>query len=107
MAGGRAAGQHDPMIPITSHTAASFNTAVELRPAGVALPRNADEVAQAVGYARERGLRVAPQATGHNVGAYGELADALLVDVRALQDVSIDPIAQRVRVGAGVKWESI
>src|SRR4051794_16614257 len=95
------------MLSITTHTAFSFNTAVELRPAGVALPQDADEVVDAVRYARDRGLRVAPQATGHNVSAYGALDDALLVDVRHLQDVSIDPLAQRVRAGAGVKWERI
>ena len=95
------------MLSITTHTAFSFNTAVELRPAGVALPRDAGEVVEAVRYARDRGLSVAPQATGHNVGAYGELANTLLVDVRNLQEVSIDPGAQRVRAGAGVKWERL
>jgi FAD/FMN-containing dehydrogenase len=95
------------MLSITSDTAFSFNTAVELRPTGVALPRTADEVVEAVRYARDRGLKVAPQATGHNISAHGSLDGALLVDVRHLQDLSIDPIAQRVRAGAGVKWERI
>ncbi len=95
------------MLSITTDTAFSFNTAVELRPAGVAYPRDDREVVSAVRYARERGLRVAPQATGHNVSAYGALDDALLVDVRHLQDVSIDAGAHRVRVGAGVKWERV
>jgi FAD/FMN-containing dehydrogenase len=95
------------MLPITTDTAFSFNTSVELRPAGVAYPRDVGEVITAVLHARELGLRVAPQATGHNVSAYGALDDALLVDVRHLQEVSIDPGAQRVRVGAGVKWERV
>jgi FAD/FMN-containing dehydrogenase len=85
----------------------SFNTSVELRPAGVGYPRDVREVVAAVRQARDHGLRVAPQATGHNVSAYGALDDALLVDVRHLQDVSIDPSARRVRVGAGVKWERV
>jgi FAD/FMN-containing dehydrogenase len=95
------------MPSITTGVAFSFNTAVELRPAAVAYPRDVGEVVAAVRYARDRGLRVAPQATGHNVSAYGALDDALLVDVRHLQDVSIDPGARRVRVGAGVKWERV
>ena len=37
--------------------------------AAVAFPADADDVAAAVAYAREAGLRVAPQATGHNQGA--------------------------------------
>jgi FAD/FMN-containing dehydrogenase len=95
------------MLSITPHTAFSFNTAIEIVPSGVAYPRTADEVVEAVRYARDNGLNVAPTATGHNVGAYGDLDDTLLVDVRHLQDVSIDPGAQRVRAGAGVKWERI
>ena len=95
------------MLPITTGPAFTFNTSVEVHPAAVAYPRDVDEVVAAVRYARDHGLRVAPQATGHNVSAYGTLDDALLVDVRHLQDVAIDPRAQRVRVGAGVKWERV
>ena len=84
-----------------------FNLALDLQPAAIALPRDVAEVIAAVDYARERGLRVAPQATGHNADAYGSLEETLLVDVRRLQDVAIDPVAQRARVGAGVKWESV
>jgi FAD/FMN-containing dehydrogenase len=81
-----------------------FNLATDLLPAAMVLPRDVDDVMAAVGYARANGLRVAPQATGHNADAHGSLEDVLLVDVRELQDVSIDPGARRVRAGAGVKW---
>jgi FAD/FMN-containing dehydrogenase len=97
----------DLTLSIAPDPAFSFNTSIELRPAGVAYPRDVREVVAAVRRARDHGLRVAPQATGHNVSAYGALDDALLVDVRHLQDVSIDPAAHRVRVGAGVKWERV
>src|SRR5215211_8678297 len=95
------------MLSIRRDSAFSFNTAVDLRPGAVAYPRDAHEVVAAVVHARDHGLRVAPQATGHNVGAYGSLDDTLVVDVRHLQEVSIDPDARRVRVGAGVKWERV
>ncbi|HEU4803567.1 MAG TPA: FAD-binding oxidoreductase, partial [Solirubrobacterales bacterium] len=84
-----------------------FNLAMDLRPAAVALPRGVDDVVAAVGYAADNGLRIAPQATGHNADALGSLDDVLLIDVRELQEVSIDPGARRVRVGAGVKWERV
>ena len=84
-----------------------FNVTADLRPEAIALPRDADDVIAAVAYAREQGLRVAAQATGHNAKPYGSLEGALLVDVRELQEVSVDPAAQRVRVGAGVKWERV
>ena len=84
-----------------------FNLATDLRPTAVALPRDVSDVAAAVDHARAHGLRVAPQATGHNAAPLGSLEDTLLVDVREFQEVSIDPVAQRVRVGAGVKWERV
>jgi FAD binding domain len=84
-----------------------FNLTTDLRPAAVALPRDVSDVVAAVRYARAQGLRVAPQATGHNAAPHGSLEDTLLVDVRELQAVSIDRGARRVRVGAGVKWERV
>src|SRR4051794_20369719 len=98
-------GQHARML--FNHPAPSFNTAVTLRPTALAFPRSVDEVVAAVHAARRDGLRVAAQATGHNVTAYGTLDNTVLVDVQRLQELSIDPVARRVRVGAGVRWERV
>lgn len=65
------------------------------------------DVIAVVDYAREHGLRIAPQATGHNAGPLVSPEATILVNVRELGDVHIDPVAQRVRVGAGVKWEKV
>jgi hypothetical protein len=96
-----------PSDPDWDATRRVFNLATDLWPAAVALPRDVNDVIAAVEYAGANGLRVAPQATGHNADALGSLEDVLLVDVRELQDVSIDRGARRVRVGAGVKWERV
>ena len=96
-----------PSDPDWDTTRQVFNLTTDLRPAAVALPRDVSDVIAAVRYARANGLRVAPQATGHNAAPLGSLEDTLLVDVRELQAVSIDPGARRVRVGAGVKWERV
>ncbi|HET9289418.1 MAG TPA: FAD-binding oxidoreductase [Gaiella sp.] len=98
---GRVVTQSDPDWDATRQV---FNLATDVRPAAVALPRDVSDVVAAVGYARRNGLRVAPQATGHNADAHGALEDTLLVDVRELQEVFVDARARRVRVGAGVKW---
>jgi FAD/FMN-containing dehydrogenase len=85
----------------------AFNLLVDQRPSAVAFPAGERDVAAAVAFAREHGLRIAPQATGHNAGPLGSLDDTILVHVSDLTDVSIDPAALRVRVGAGVKWEKV
>jgi hypothetical protein len=85
----------------------AFNLLLDQHPAAVAFPADAQDVAAAVAYARRAGLRVAPQATAHNQGPLGGMEDTLLLNVRALQEVRVDPAAQRVRVGAGVKWDRV
>jgi FAD/FMN-containing dehydrogenase len=85
----------------------AFNLLLDQHPAAVAFPADAADVAAAVAYARRAGLRVAPQATAHNQGPLGDLADTLLLNVRGLQEVRVDPATQRVRVGAGVKWDRV
>lgn len=85
----------------------AFNLMVDVRPAAVAFPEDEDDVKAVVRHARDSGLRIAPQATGHNAGPLGSLADTILVNVSRLDGVAIDPAAQRVRVGAGVKWEKV
>ncbi len=76
------------------------------QPAAVVYPSDAGDVAAAVRFAREAGLRVAVQGTGHNAPAYGRLADdTLLVRTSAMQEVEIDPATRRARVQAGALWE--
>ena len=93
-----------PADPHWDATRQVFNLAMDLRPAAVVLPRDVRDVVAAVDFAGASGLRVAPQATGHNADAHGALEDTLLVDVRELQEVAVDARARRVRAGAGVKW---
>lgn len=46
-----------------------WNVAVDQRPAAVAIPRSAEEVAEVVRAAAATGLRIAPQSTGHAAAA--------------------------------------
>jgi FAD/FMN-containing dehydrogenase len=84
-----------------------FNLLVDQHPVAVVLAADEGDVIAAVRYARENGLRVAPQATGHNAGPLGTLEDAILVNVAGLNDIAIDADARRVRVGAGVRWRDV
>src|SRR4051794_1651734 len=59
---------HLPGDPGYDAARTPWNFAVDQRPAAVAFPRSAAEVATVVRAAAEAGLRVAPQSTGHNAG---------------------------------------
>jgi UDP-N-acetylenolpyruvoylglucosamine reductase len=82
----------------------AWNLAVDQRPAVVAFPESAADVAAAVRYADAQGLRVAAQATGHNAGPLGALADTMLVRTDKMRGIRIDPVARTARVQAGVVW---
>jgi FAD/FMN-containing dehydrogenase len=84
-----------------------WNVAVDQRPAAVAYPADADEVAAVIRAAGAAGLRVAPQGTGHNAGPLGDLSAAVLLRTSALTEVTIDPLARRARVGGGVLWADV
>jgi FAD/FMN-containing dehydrogenase len=84
-----------------------WQLAVDQQPAAIALPRTPDEVATAVLDARERGLRVAPQATGHNANPLAPLDGSLLVRTERLSGLRIDPQRRIARVGAGVLWDPV
>ena len=58
---------------------AAWNLAIDQQPAMVARPRNVDEVAAVVSYARENGLRVAVQAEGHSAGALAGVGEDTLL----------------------------
>jgi len=82
----------------------AWNLAVDQRPALVVHAESVDDVVATVEFAREHGLQVAPQGTGHAAAAMGSLADTVLLKTSALRGIEIDPDAQTARVEAGVIW---
>jgi FAD/FMN-containing dehydrogenase len=85
----------------------AFNLTIDQRPAAVAFPADANEVADVVRWARSQGLRVAGQSTGHNAGPLGSLEQTVLIRTSALGGVEIDPTREIARAGAGVVWEEV
>jgi FAD/FMN-containing dehydrogenase len=82
----------------------AWNLAVDQHPAAAALPASAREVVEVVRFAREHGLSVAAQGTGHNAAPLGPLAGTVLVKTERMRQVTIDPAARTARVEAGAVW---
>src|SRR5438105_9801808 len=82
----------------------AWNLAVAQRPAAVVLAETAEDVAAVVRFAREQGLRIAPQGTGHNASPLGPLHDTILLKTSRMRAVRIDAEARTARVEAGVLW---
>jgi FAD/FMN-containing dehydrogenase len=96
-----------PHDPEWNEARRAWNLAVDQQPAAVALPESADDVAAVVRWARTRGLRIAPQGTGHAAGAMGSLAHTVLVKTERMRGVEIDAERRVARVEAGVLWEEV
>lgn len=78
-----------------------WNLAITVQPDAVVAARTAQDVVEAVRFARRHGLVVTPQATGH--GAISTLVGQLLVATAGLDECVVHPEGW-ARVGAGVKW---
>ncbi len=96
-----------PHEPSWDEARRAWNLSVDQQPAAVALPETVEDVQAVVGWARSRGLRVAPQGTGHNAHPLGSLAHTVLLKTERMRGVEIDPRAERARVEAGVLWAEV
>lgn len=84
-----------------------WNVAIDQRPAVVVQATGPDDVVAAVAFARDHGLRVAPQGTGHGAAAMPDLADTLLLRTQLMNGFSVDPVRRSARVEAGTIWEPV
>jgi FAD/FMN-containing dehydrogenase len=86
---------------------AAWNVAADQHPAAVVLAESADDVARTVSFAGERGMRVAPQSTGHGAGTLPDLAGTILLRLGRLAGAAVDPGAGTAAVGAGAAWKDV
>lgn len=81
---------------------ASWNARIIHHPDAVYAPISADDVASAVRFASENGMRIRVQNTGH--GAEAACTDGMLIRTAGMRGVTVDPDAGTANVSAGAKW---
>ena len=96
-----------PHEPSWDRARLAWNLSADQQPAAVALPESAEDVVAVVRWARARGLRVAPQGTGHNALPLGSLAHTVLLKTERMRRVGIDARARIARIDAGVLWAEV
>jgi FAD/FMN-containing dehydrogenase len=81
-----------------------FNAMIDAHPRVIAQCADADDVATAIAFGRANGLEIAVRSGGHSVAGSSTVEDGLVIDVRELKGVDVDPDARTARCGAGVTW---
>jgi FAD/FMN-containing dehydrogenase len=81
-----------------------FNGMVDRRPALIAQCESTADVQAALRYGVGEGLEIAVRGGGHGVAGTAVVEDGLVVDLRRMNSVQIDPSARIARVGGGATW---
>jgi FAD/FMN-containing dehydrogenase len=80
---------------------AVFNAMIDRRPAVIAQCADTADVVRAVRFGRELDLSIAVRGGGHSVAGSALGDGALVVDLRRMHRVTVDPAAEAVRVEGG------
>jgi len=86
----------------------AFNILIDQEPAGIAIPRSADDVSDVVRSAAADGKRVAAQCTGHLAAPLGSLADTVLLRTAGLtalfRSTALRAVPESAPAPSGATW---
>jgi FAD/FMN-containing dehydrogenase len=82
----------------------TFNGMLDKHPAVIVQCRSTTDVVAAVRAARAAGLPIAVRGGGHSVAGHCVADDALVVDVRHMRGVTVDPDRKVARAEGGCQW---
>jgi len=100
-------GVHEPGDAYYEDTCTLFNTMIDRRPRFVAECVAVDDVVAALAFARDHDLPIAVRAGGHSVAGLSLCDDGVVLDVRGIADIEVDPTRRSARIGGGAIWADV
>lgn len=84
-----------------------FNSMIDQRPALISQCASTADVAASIRHAREQGLEIAVRGGGHSVAGTSVVDGGLVVDLRNMCAVDVDPVARTARVAGGATMSQL
>jgi hypothetical protein len=81
-----------------------WNGAIDRCPALIARAAGADDVQEAVRFARERDLAISVRGGGHSVAGHAVASDRVMIDLSPMKAVAVDPQVGVARAAGGLVW---
>jgi FAD/FMN-containing dehydrogenase len=85
----------------------TFNGMIDRRPELIVRPLDIGDVVTAVAFARDQDLPLAVRGGGHSVAGHCIGDGSVVVDLRLMRDVVVDPDARTATCGGGSLWEDL
>lgn len=94
----------DPKHPEYETARGVWNGMIDKRPALIARCTGVADVVNAVNFARANELLVAVRCGGHHPSGYGVCDGGLVIDLRPMKGVRVDPVSRTVHAQGGLNW---
>lgn len=98
---------HRPGDAAYAEACAIWNAMIDKRPALVVRPANAEDVATAIAFARDKGLPLSVRGGGHNVAGAALTDGGVTIDMSARRAVEVDAERRIVTVESGATWGDV
>ncbi|MGH3455723.1 MAG: FAD-binding oxidoreductase [Nocardioidaceae bacterium] len=100
-------GVFEPGDPEYDDTCTLVNAMIERRPRLVVHCLAVDDVVATLAFARVHGLPIAVRGGGHSVAGRSLVDDGVVLDLRGMADIAVNPDRRIARIGGGAIWADV